>query len=303
LVHYQFLVIIWLIRNKDKFDVIHSFDLDSGLPVFFVSKVIHKKYIYHIADYYVDSRDGIPYILKFVLKRLEYKVIANAETTIVCTDERIEQIKGSKPKKVVVIHNAPSIKVNNSGKKSSTDYISDKKITFAYVGGLTKKRFIKSIIDIFKHHHEFNLELAGMGELSNYAKQASEKYENINYYGMVNYEEALNLYSKCDIMFAIYDPAVPNHRYSAPNKVYEAMMLGKPIIVARNTSVDKIVEKEDIGFVIDYTKEDFEDILFTISDDKSILKKYGQNALEVYNKYSWEEMKRRLIDIYDDISN
>ena len=35
---------------------------------------------------------------------------------------------------------------------------------FAYVGGLTK-RFIKSIIDIFKHHHEFNLELAGMGEL------------------------------------------------------------------------------------------------------------------------------------------
>ena len=54
---------------------------------------------------------------------------------------------------------------------------------------------------------------------------------------MIDYESALELYAKCDLMFALYDPAIPNHRYSAPNKVYEAMLLGKPIIVAEGTGV------------------------------------------------------------------
>lgn len=149
----------------------------------------------------------------------------------------------------------------------------------------------------------FKLELAGMGKLSEYAKQASEKYGNINFHGMINYEEALDLYTKCDVMFAIYDPSVPNHRYSAPNKVYEAMMNGKPIIVAKNTSVDKIVERENMGFVIEYNKDSFEKILSTISNDESILKKYGKNAINAYRKYSWEEMKKRLIDIYEGIDD
>lgn len=150
---------------------------------------------------------------------------------------------------------------------------------------------------------EFELNLAGMGKLGEYAKQASEKYENINFYGMINYEDALELYSKCDIMFAIYNPSVANHRYSAPNKVYEAMMNGKPIIVAKNTSVDKIVEKENMGFVIEYNKEDFENVLSIISNDRSILDEYSINSLNAYGKYSWVEMKKKLINIYNEIAD
>ena len=303
LIYYQFIVFMWIMKNNNKYDIIHSFDLDSGLPVLLASKISKKKYVYHIADFYVDSRGGIPKTLKKFTRKLEYKVIENAETTIICTEERKEQIKGSKPKKLVVVHNTPSINISNE-KETSVESIGkedNKNLTFTYVGGLSEKRFIKSIIDVFKEHPQFNLELAGMGNLSDYAKQASEEYGNINYYGMISYEEALEMYSKCDVMFAIYDPSVPNHRYSAPNKVYEAMINGKPIIVAKNTSVDDIVRRENMGFVIKYNREAFEEVLYIISKDKSILKKYGQNALKAYNKYSWEEMKKRLINIYENI--
>jgi glycosyltransferase involved in cell wall biosynthesis len=140
-----------------------------------------------------------------------------------------------------------------------------------------------------------------MGNLSDYAKLASEEHKNINYYGMINYEEALNVYSKSDIMYAIYDPSVPNHRYSAPNKVYEAMMHGKPIVVAKDTSVDDIVRKDNMGFIIEYDKNDFESVLYQISNNPSILKEYCRNAYEAYEKYSWEEMKKRIINIYDNM--
>lgn len=305
LIYYQFVVFKWLLSHKEEYDVIHSFDLDAGLPVLLVSKISNKKYVYHIADFYVDSRGGIPNILKKVIKKIEFMIIRNAEATIICTEERREQIKGSKPKKLTVVHNTPSkdsINKEEVFSDLSLEKENDEKITFTYVGALSESRFIKTIIDVFKLYPEFRLELAGMGKMSDYAKEASISYENINYYGRIDYEEALNLYSKADVMFAIYDPNIRNHKYSAPNKVYEAMIKGKPIIVAKNTSVDKIVEKEKMGFIIDYTRNDFENILSIISNDESILKAYGNNARKTYEKYSWDIMKKRLTNIYENIN-
>ena len=109
--------------------------------------------------------------------------------------------------------------------------------------------------------------------------------------------------AKGDIMFAIYDPVVPNHKYSAPNKVYEAMRYGKPIIVAKGTGIDKLVEREKMGISIDYTNESFEEVLKYISTNINEIKYMGKRAKMAYDFYSWCEMKKRIINIYRDINN
>ncbi|OLS02625.1 glycosyltransferase family 4 protein [Tissierella creatinophila] len=295
LLNYQFVVLKWLLKNKDKFDIIHAFDLDAGLMVYLFSKYSKKKYIYHIADFYIDSRGINSNLLRKLVRKLEYSVINNAQTTIICTEKRREQIAGSKPKDLLVLHNTPSKKeILESSFKND-------KITFTYVGGLTRNRFIEDIIDIFKENKNFQLRLAGMGNVDQYAKEMSLENDNIEYYGMIDYEEALKLYAKTDVMFAIYDPKVPNYRYSAPNKVYEAMMYGKPIIVAQNTGVDNIVLDEKMGFSIPYSKDGFKEILKSIEKDPSVLEKMGKNASLSYEKYSWNVMKDRLVDLYKDI--
>lgn len=295
LISYEFAVLKWLMKNSDKFDFIHVFDLDAGLPVYIYSKLKRKKYIYHIADFYIDSRGVNNTLLRKFIRKLEYAVIKRAETTIICTEGRREQIAGSQPKSLVVVHNTPSKKeiVANSSK--------NEKITFTYVGGLARNRFIEDIIDIFKANKNFNLKLAGMGNMEEYAKESSIEHENIDYLGMIDYEEALKLYSQTDVMFAMYDPLVPNYRYSAPNKVYEAMMYGKPIVVAKDTGVDGIVVDEDMGFAISYSKEAFKGLLSKIENNKDILIEKGENASRAYEKYSWETMKQRLVEVYDDI--
>ena len=79
------------------------------------------------------------------------------------------------------------------------------------------------------------------------------------------------------------------------------MLLKKPIIVARGTSMDKIVERYDIGFVIDYDKNEFRDLLYKLEKDRSIIDKKVENMQGVYENYSWETMKKRLIDVYSDL--
>jgi len=265
-----------------------------------ISKITKKKYIYHIADFYIDSHSNLPKMLKPIIKRLEFMVINNATATIICTEERIKQIEGSKPKNLTVIHNTPMVTkefINDltDGEKSDN---SKQQIIFTYVGALAKSRFIESAVEVIKDYPEIVLNIAGMGALSEYVESMSNKYSNINYYGIVDYNEAFRLYSKTDFMFAIYDPEIMNHKFSAPNKVYEAMMLGKPIIVAKNTGIDRIVIDNKMGFVIDYSKDAFKELLDKIVNKTIDCEAIGVNAKLAYDKYSWSTMKKRLVELY-----
>lgn len=297
---------MWFIKNRDKYDIIHAFDLDTGLPALLSCMLTKKRYNYHIADFYVDSRGGIPQVLKKFIRRIEYSVINRADTTVICTEKRAIQIEGSKPNNLVVVHNTPSISrelINKYIEEKKNDEESRREVVFTYVGALSEDRFIRIAIDVIKRYPMITLNLAGMGILSDYVKEAAREYSNINYYGIIDYDKALRLYSKTDFMFATYNPIVPNHKYCAPNKVYEAMALGKPIIVARGTGIDRIVSENRMGVVIEYSEEAFEKIILKIEEGKLDIKFLSYNSKNTYQKYSWEEMKKRIAKIYNDLES
>lgn len=291
----------WLEENRNQFDVIHAIDYDTGAVAAKIAQKYNKKLVYHIADFYADSRFGIPKVMKEWLKNKEFKVIEKADATIVCTEDRIDQIKGSKPNKLVVIHNTPA----RTQVTKISDVVEEEKIplVLTYVGGINRKRFIDKAVEAVEGKKEIQLLLAGYGdlELTNLISEISKSNHNIEYYGKISYDDALQLYSTTDLMFAMYDPEHPNHRYSAANKVYEAMLMGKAIIVARNTGMDRIVADNDIGYVIDYNKESFQNILNHIVQNQDELYRKRVNAIRAYPKYSWEEMKNRLINLYQEI--
>lgn len=290
----------WMKDNVDKFDAIHAFDLDTGLVAKKIAKSYNKHLVYHIADFYVDSRAKIPGPLKFIIRSMEYSIINYADNTIICTEERKDQIAGSRPRKLTVVHNTPSIDFDVSSYiDQSMD--PDHKLTLAYIGVLSKRRFIDQAVDCMMGMKDSQMILAGGGDLVDFVKERAEKTDNIKYKGKVDYEDTFDIYSKSDLMFAVYNPQIMNHKYSAANKIYEAMLLKKPIIVARGTSMDKIVERYDIGFVIDYDKNEFRDLLYKLEKDRSIIDKKVENMQGVYENYSWETMKKRLIDVYSDL--
>lgn len=286
----------WLEKNCDLYDVVHAFDLDCGLASFIARRKTYKPYVYHISDFYVDSRSGIPKFLVNPIKNLEFKIINNSETTIICTEQRKEQIRNSNPKKLVVVHNTPAIDT-----KAIIIENGNKPLKLTYVGGLTDNRFIEEMVDIVKRDDNLHLTLAGTGPIKDYVQKASVKYKNIDYLGQVTYEDAIDIYKDCDIIFAIYNPVIKNHRYSAPNKFYEAMMLGKALLVAKDTGVDKLVESEGMGLVVDYNKKSVEENLNLLITNRQYLNDLKVKSKESYHKYSYNEMSKRIQNIYRNI--
>ena len=66
-------------------------------------------------------------------------------------------------------------------------------------------------------------------------------------------------------MLAIYDPEIENHRFAAPNKFYESLMLGKPVMMVKNTGMSQVVVENDLGVLIEYTAEGFREGLDSLS--------------------------------------
>lgn len=295
---YVCITLYWFLKNRKTYDVIHAVDLDTGIPSTLISLFFKKKVVYHIADFYVDSRRGIPQKAKSLIRSVEHWVINRADATIVCTEERIQQIKGSHPKNLTVVHNTPMVdQLQLSELRSHRSEVSDK-INFAYIGGLTPIRFIKQAAEIIKEYNGITLTIAGYGPLEQDIRKIAQESENITFLGSLDYTEALRQYKHADIILALYNPDVKNHFYSAPNKLYESMMLGKTIIGAKGTGMDDTIEKYNMGYVIDYSENSFRKIVEHIIENRMELADLKENSLDAYREYSWEEMKARLLELY-----
>lgn len=298
LILFQIWLFIKLLKNNKRYEIIHACDLDCGFIAFLISRILNKKLVYDMYDYYSDSRP-MPKPLEKIINKFENVVINNANVAIICGEWRFEQIKGAKPKKVSVIHNTPDIRniQNKNIIKSNSS-----KIKIGYVGILQDHRLLKEIINEIKGKEKYELHIGGFGKHKEFIEHIENKYENIFYYGSLPYNDVLCLEKDCDILFATYDPEIKNHKYSAPNKIYEAMALGKPIIVCKNTGIDKMVSYNEIGLVIKYNAKDFINKLDLLIKNKNDIKIMGNKAKKLYEtKYNWISMEKELLNIYNNL--
>ncbi|MCM3756320.1 glycosyltransferase family 4 protein [Sporosarcina aquimarina] len=297
LMKFQIRVFNWLVKNKKRYDIIHACDFDTAFISSKVAKQLKKKFVYDIFDYYVDAF-GVPKKMKKYIVYQDHHIINTADAVIVCTDKRREQIEGTSPIRLAVIHNTPAEQGVNFRKLN----LNPNRTKLVYVGILGKGRFIREIVEIVKRNPQYEFHVGGFGEYEQYLEEVAKECDNIFFYGKLPYHRTLELENSCDIMIAIYDPQIPNHYYAAPNKFYESLMLGKPLIMVKKTGMDDLVAEHDIGNIIEYNMESLEDAVGNLVVRKSEWDNISTKMKNLYkDKYSWGEMEVRLINLYKDL--
>lgn len=282
----------YLKKHRYEYKIIHSCDFDTGFISSKIAKKYNKKIIYDVYDYY-SAAHSLGKLTKIV-EKAEIKVINNADYTLICTEQRKEQIFPANPKKLVVIHNSPNLDIKDNSIKIIKS--NSNKIKVVYVGILQDDRLLLEVCEEFSKNPKYELHIGGFGKYENDIKKYAENNENIYFYGSLKYNEVLSLQKDCDVLFATYNPKIPNHKYCAPNKVYEAMALNKPIIVCKNTGIDKLILKEKIGYAIDYNADSFIKCLNGINLQNKIT---SRNLYE--EKYSWSIMESKIKEIIHDL--
>ena len=281
--------------EKGSFDTVHACDFDTARSSFRKAKKAGKRFVFDIFDFLYCNPKGF---LQKIVKKTQFSLINHADATIVCTEQRIKQISGSHPKKLCVVHNTPIKKmVSTTEKHSSCD-----KVKVVYVGILQKYRSLEEIGEYFSENHDVELHIGGYGIYEKYFENLSNNNENIYYYGKLSYEETLELESKSDIMLALYDPSIDNHFYAAPNKFYEGLMLGKPLVMTKGMGMSDVVLDNGIGEVVDYSMEGLDSGLNRLIGKKKEWNNISEKMKKLYfENYSWDIMMERLVGLYNSL--
>ena len=299
--HFEWNLLTWLMRNRKNYDIIHAFDLDTGFVAWLSSKLYHKKLVFHVLDSYADTHFFSDSIIKRMVHKTEMALINSAEATLICTEERKAQIQDSMPQRLEIIHNTP-----NCSSENETDRLelraSTAEVKIAYVGTQCRGRGIEELISAVAQDPRFELHIGGYGPLDDMIRSAAQQCSRIHFYGKLPYAQTLSLEEQCDLMVALYDPTLPNHRYCSPNKLYEALMLGKPLLMCENTGWDQLLQDEKIGCLIPYSQEGITyglNKLYEVKDQWPAMSEAGKRLYQ--QRYSWETMKQRIRKVYTEI--
>ena len=290
----------------EKWDVVHAADFDTFVPALIATKIKRKPIIYDIFDFYAD-------MIRFpILPKISRKIIAKIDrffmkfvNIIIIPDEsRREQIGKKLTKHAVVIVNSPNEDILN-GTAIEKGW-KNKKFTIFFGGGVSESRCIDKVCLAVKDLSD--VELIIMGPCSrDYDKKLREISKNIKnvklFLKWVPYKEIIRQTINADSLFALYDSNNPNQKYSSPNKLFEAMMCGKPIIVSDGTSMADIVRNEKCGLVVTYGDvEAIKEAILKIKNDPNQRKIFGENGRKAYEvEYSWKLMERKLLDLYNEL--
>ena len=120
--------------------------------------------------------------------------------------------------------------------------------------------------------------------------------ERAHFMGFVPYNELADTAGGADIGLIIRDPSIPNNQISLPNRVFDYMMSGLPIVSPFMPDIDKIITENNFGVSIpDMECNSWVDGISSALFQKDEMRK---NALRAARKLTWESLESSLPEIF-----
>lgn len=135
-------------------------------------------------------------------------------------------------------------------------------------------------------------------------KELKKKYEplpNIKFTDAVSREDVMRLVvsSEVGIIPLPYDS---NTEISTPNKLFEYMLGGIPVISSDFSLIREILEKEKCGLLVKpESVEELVNAIIFLKNNSEERKRMGENARKaVFEKYNWEAQEKELLKVYEE---
>ena len=180
----------------------------------------------------------------------------------------------------------------------------DKEKSISYAGGITE---IRGIIPLVKAVQLSNtpLKLAGSYRPATLKDtvQSIDSKGLVDYKGMVDREALNDMLNTSKIGIVTFLPAA-NHISAQPNKMFEYMAAGIPVICSHFELWKEIIDFAKCGLYVDPTSaEELSVAINKILGDDSLAKQMGENGRKaVLSTYNWNQEENKLLAVYSDLS-
>ena len=264
---------------------IHACDLDAAFPAAVYKMLSRRSHflLFDIFDWISDTLYNQGKIVSLAFRFMERFSVKRADHIIICEPERVRQIPYNIEGRYSVLQNIPSFTTTDFLYEDKAFQFDNPLVTLVYVGGFTNDRCLAEVIEGAAKGH-YNLNIAGYGTNDIVALlEAHKDCPHIRYYGKVEYSKGLRIMFNSDVIYAMYSKQNPNHLYAAPNKYYEAMFVGKPLITTNGIIIADKVRQNGFGYGIDESSDDL--IWLTTSLTREDIREKSEKARSLWSQY------------------
>ena len=178
----------------------------------------------------------------------------------------------------------------------------NKKDEVCYIGGIAEIRGIKELIKTLELLSGVSLNLAG-DFAEKHIEQEVKTYsgwQKVNELGFIDRKKAKSVLAKSKAGIVTFHPS-PNHVDAQPNKMFEYMSAGIPVIASHFPLWTEIVEGNNCGICVNpLSPKEMADAIEYIISHPEEAEKMGQNGKNaVIKKYNWDVEKLKLFKVYE----
>jgi len=133
--------------------------------------------------------------------------------------------------------------------------------------------------------------------------QSLEGRRYTNYLGFVHYGKHYSFIKIADIGIVNFLP-LPNQENALPNKPFEYMAAGLPVIASDFPLWKKIIDDAGCGICVNpASPREIAEAILHLFNNPQLRKQMGENGRRaVEEKYNWERESKKLLTVYEKLS-
>lgn len=296
-------------------DLYFSNDTDTLLPVFLVSKFKKVPFFYdsHELFWEVPELEGKP-LKQNIWKRIEKMCIPHAKVCFTVNNSIAGILKDRYHKEFHVIRNISSLSANYSTNpelikkiKNLLDASGKRKILLYQGSGMNIQRGLEEMLDAMEFlKNDFVLWLVGGGDVWEKLKktvQTKKLYHAVFFIEKVPRGE-LNLITRnAHAGLSLDKPINKNYINSLPNKVFDYIHAGIPLISSKIKEIENIINKYEIGITLsnhvpECMASEIKHFMNSLKYDKC-----KENVILAQKELNWDNEKKILMEQIKKLDN
>lgn len=238
----------------------------------------------------------------------EKHLIGFSDRVITVCDSIGDWLSGAYPdiSKPVIVRNMPysvNAEINSAVTIKDRLGIAGDKFVLIYTGKITPGRGIELGVKALAKVANSHLVLLGYGD-GTYVDSIKQAVQDlgvstqVTFCDAVAHDEVVDFVRGADLALVCIEPVCLSYEYALPNKLFESIQAGVPVLGSGLVEIEKIVKAYDIGICFD-NENDMISKLDSLRDEQ--LKQWRYNISSCKNILSWNQEKFKLVTLYDDL--
>lgn len=277
-----------------------SNDLDTALPNYFISRLKGIRMIYDSHEYFTETPELVhrPKVQK-VWKRIEGFVVPRLKEMITVCDGIANLFQQKYGVKCHVVRNIPPrAALPPKGDKKALNLPEDKHLLVLQGSGINIQRGAEELVEAMRYLDDCYLMVIGGGDVLPTLKQMAKDLrieDRIKFLPRMPYQQMMAYTQLAELGFVLDKDTNLNYRFCLPNKLFDFIQAGVPIVASELVEVGKIIRKYHIGlFIPDHDPKSIAATIRQGLGDASLKSGLARAAEEL----CWENEQQTLIEIY-----